>query len=78
MNIQITLDKNQIENLIRALPYWDMVNFIVDNNLNSNKQYVYLFIQILKENFDEDLTSPYADKRFSSDKFLEDIQFWEN
>ena len=64
-----------IDNMITKLPFYDMVDFIVDNNLNRNKQWVYSWIQILKENNTTD--SQWADENFSVEKFLEAINFWE-
>ena len=53
----------------------DMVEFLRENSLNLNKQWVYSWIQILKENAITD--SQWADENFSVEKFLEDIEFWE-
>ena len=73
--MQIEISKLSIDNMIAKLPFYDMVDFIVDNNLNRNKQWVYSWIQILKENNTTD--SQWADENFSVEKFLEAINFWE-
>jgi len=73
--MQIEISKLSIDNMIAKLPFYDMVDFIVDNNLNRNKQWVYSWIQILKENSTTD--SQWADENFSVEKFLEAINFWE-
>ena len=73
--MQIEISKLSIDNMIAKLPFYDMVDFIVDNNLNQNKQWVYSWIQILKENSTTD--SQWADENFSVEKFLEAINFWE-
>ena len=73
--MQIEISKLSIDNMITKLPFYDMVDFIVDNNLNRNKQWVYSWIQILKENNTTD--SQWADENFSVEKFLEAINFWE-
>ena len=73
--MQIEISKLSIDNMIAKLPFYDMVDFIVDNNLNRNKQWVYSWIQILKENSTTD--SQWADENFSTEKFLEAINFWE-
>ena len=73
--MQIEISKLSIDNMITKLPFYDMVDFIVDNNLNRNKQWVYSWIQILKENSTTD--SQWADENFSVEKFLEAINFWE-
>ena len=73
--MQIEISKLSIDDMIAKLPIYDMVDFIVDNNLNRNKQWVYSWIQILKENSTTD--SQWADENFSVEKFLEAINFWE-
>ena len=73
--MQIEISKLSIDNMTTKLPFYDMVDFIVDNNLNRNKQWVYSWIQILKENNTTD--SQWADENFSVEKFLEAINFWE-
>tara|TARA_A100001515_G_C4442367_1_gene167415 strand:+ start:341 stop:565 length:225 start_codon:yes stop_codon:yes gene_type:complete len=73
--MRIELDKVAIDKIIAKLDYYDMVEFLRENSLNLNKQWVYSWIQILKENTITD--SQWADENFSVEKFLEDIEFWE-
>ena len=73
--MRVELDKVAIDKIIAKLDYYDMVEFLRENSLNQNKQWVYSWIQILKENAITD--SQWADENFSVEKFLEDIEFWE-
>ena len=61
--MRIELDKVAIDKIIAKLDYYDMVEFLRENSLNLNKQWVELLSQ--------------SDDNFSVEKFLIAIEYWE-